>query len=91
MTRPLRGVLAAALLLAASTHALAQASAPASAPSGRAASAVPADKPASYKTAFEGYRRYEDQKVQPWRDTNDTVGRIGGWRAYAREGAPKTP
>ena len=24
----------------------------------------------------------------PWREANDTVARIGGWRAYAREAQP---
>ena len=28
--------------------------------------------------------------VGSWRDANDTVNRIGGWRAYARE-APRSP
>lgn len=35
--------------------------------------------------ALEGYRPFSDQEVMSWRDANDTVGRIGGWRAYARE------
>ncbi len=26
-----------------------------------------------------------DEKVIPWTDANNTVGRIGGWRAYAKE------
>lgn len=38
-----------------------------------------------YRSAFEGYRAFATEKVQPWRETNDTVGRIGGWRVYARE------
>ena len=64
--------LAAALAVAATGPASAQASAP---------------KAEAYRSAFEGYRRFGDQKVQPWRDANDTVGRIGGWQAYAREAA----
>ncbi len=43
---------------------------------------APAVSPAS---AFDGYRRFEAQPIAPWRDSNDTVGRIGGWKAYARE------
>lgn len=30
-------------------------------------------------------------KPVPWRDANDTVGRIGGWRAYAREAQAPEP
>ena len=47
---------------------------------GAAAAAEP--PPAS---AFDGYRPYADQPVAPWARSNATVGRIGGWRAYARE------
>ena len=38
-----------------------------------------------YRSAFTGYQPFDEQKIMPWRDANDTVGRIGGWRAYARE------
>jgi hypothetical protein len=31
------------------------------------------------------YKPYADQVVQPWRASNDRVGQIGGWRAYAKE------
>ena len=61
----------------------------------RAASAVPA----VYRSAFEGYRALTEEPVKSWREANDLVGRIGGWRAYAREvqagesasGAPAAP
>ena len=46
--------------------------------------ATPAS-PLSYRSAFEGYRPYTDDKLLNWKDANDTTGRIGGWRAYARE------
>ena len=42
---------------------------------------------ASQRSAFEGYRRFSDEPVADWRATNDRVGRIGGWQAYAREAA----
>lgn len=48
------------------------------------AAAVPA---ASYRSPFSGHRRHAEQPVAPWREANDTVRRIGGWRTYAREGA----
>jgi hypothetical protein len=49
-----------------------------------AAERVPA---ARYESPFAGYRRQREEPVGSWRDANDTVGRIGGWRAYAREAA----
>lgn len=39
----------------------------------------------TYRSAFEGYRRYSDEPVGSWRQANDTVRQIGGWQAYARE------
>ena len=52
---------------------------------GATAASAPAS-PLAYRSAFDGYKRMADQPVQPWRESNDTVGRIGGWKAYAREG-----
>lgn len=46
---------------------------------------------ATYESPFNGYRPFSEEKVAPWKDTNDTVGRIGGWRAYAKEAAPPKP
>lgn len=31
------------------------------------------------------YRPYRDEPVASWREANDTVGRIGGWKTYAKE------
>lgn len=39
----------------------------------------------SYRSAFTSYEPYQEQKVQSWRQANDKVGEIGGWRAYAKE------
>ena len=41
-----------------------------------------------YRSVFDGYRRQGDQNVGPWREVNDTVGKIGGWRTYAKEAVP---
>jgi hypothetical protein len=41
--------------------------------------------PLPYRSALEGYQPWSDQPIAPWRASNDEVGRIGGWRAYARE------
>jgi len=49
-----------------------------------AAASVPA---ARHTSAFERYRRFGDAPAVPWRQANDTVERIGGWRSYAREAA----
>jgi hypothetical protein len=38
-----------------------------------------------YQSPFAGYRPFADRGVGPWRELNDEVARIGGWRAYARE------
>jgi hypothetical protein len=38
-----------------------------------------------HRSAFDNYRRHDDVKPLPWRQANDTVERIGGWRSYARE------
>jgi len=40
-----------------------------------------------YHSALERYQPYKEQPVQSWRDANDNVGRIGGWRVYAKEAA----
>lgn len=47
-----------------------------------AATAVP---PATYESTLKRLRRPTDTQPVPWREANDTVLRIGGWRAYARE------
>lgn len=39
----------------------------------------------SWRSTLADYQRFADEKVQPWREANDNVGRIGGWREYARE------
>ena len=38
-----------------------------------------------YRSAWSGYRPFADEKVISWREANDEVRRIGGWRAYLRE------
>ena len=56
-----------------------------------AASGASTSNAPRYRSAFENYQPFTDQPVQPWRDSNDTVGRIGGWKSYAREGQGDTP
>ncbi len=38
-----------------------------------------------YVSPLRAYKTYADQPVESWREANDRVGRIGGWRAYAKE------
>jgi hypothetical protein len=69
-----------------------QPAAPAAASARPAASAaVPGDL--SFRSALEGYRPFADEKPASWREANDNVRRIGGWREYAREaqGTPAAP
>lgn len=42
----------------------------------------------SYRSAFAPYRKLGDAKPLSWREANEAVARIGGWRAYAREAQP---
>lgn len=47
---------------------------------------VPDAAPSSvYRSAWSGYRPFADEKVISWKDANDEVRLIGGWRAYLRE------
>jgi hypothetical protein len=43
--------------------------------------------PPAWRSAFDGYQPFSDEKTLPWRQANDTVQGVGGWRAYAREAA----
>ena len=76
-------LVAAAVALAAALAAHAQSAAPAARPD-------PLDPKAgmatlSYESSFARYRRLGETQSVPWREANDAVARIGGWRAYARE------
>ncbi|MDX3905087.1 MAG: hypothetical protein QHC78_05295 [Pigmentiphaga sp.] len=46
---------------------------------------------AGYVSAFASYRRLGQTTIEPWKPANDEVGRIGGWRTYAREAAQHSP
>lgn len=47
-----------------------------------AAAAVPSLR---HESVTARHRALAEPQVAPWKASNDTVGRIGGWRAYARE------
>ena len=85
---PVRSAVFATSLLAALT-AQAQPTAKAARPDPLDATAsVPA---LSYVSSFSQYRLLGDEKPVSWRDANDTVTRIGGWRVYAREAQQPDP
>lgn len=76
--------MAAAALLAAAPMAQSQGT------SGRTERADPLDAQArvpavNYQSPLAGYRRLGEDKRLSWKEANETVNRIGGWRAYARE------
>ena len=41
-----------------------------------------------YESVFARYKTYRDEKTGSWLSANETVERIGGWRAYAKEAQP---
>ena len=54
---------------------------------GAAGAPAPAVRPQalSYESVFKDYQAFSDEKITPWKEANDTVGQIGGWRTYARQ------
>ncbi len=49
-----------------------------------AKAAVP---PAQHRSPMASYRPLAESPVGSWKEANERVNRIGGWRAYAREAA----
>ena len=39
-------------------------------------------------SAFVNYQRLGEVTLTPWKESNATVGRLGGWRSYAQELGP---
>ena len=54
-------------------------------PLSRPSLAMTPNPPAPYRSALDGYKAYTDEKIIDWKQANDTTGRIGGWREYAKE------
>ncbi len=54
-------------------------------PADAEASKTPLPTQLQYSSAIGDYQAYMDQPTQSWQQANDRVGRIGGWRAYAKE------
>ena len=55
------------------------------APVSPVAPVTPSSSPLRYESVFARYQSYRDEKTGSWREANETVDRIGGWRAYAKE------
>lgn len=82
-----RSAAATMLLLALAVHA--KASAPVARPDPLDPMAiVPA---ASHRPSLSAYRPAHEVPLGSWKDANDTVTRIGGWRVYLREATQPEP
>lgn len=44
-----------------------------------------------YTSPLADYKPFVDEKVMSWKEANDTVGRIGGWREYLKESSVPPP
>lgn len=85
---PLHWLLPASFLFGACA-AFAQAEASAAKPDPlNAQASVPAQ---IHTSTFAAYRRAAEAVPIGWKEANDTVTRIGGWRAYTREAAQPSP
>jgi hypothetical protein len=86
----LRGSAAAlGVLLASAVGAQSAGTSPAARPDPLdARAAVP---PVLHRSALATFRPALDVPVGSWKDANDTVTRIGGWRTYLREAAQPEP
>ena len=86
----LPAVLWAMALTAAAAPTVAQTTPPAPPPDPLdARSVVP---PSVHSSALASFRRFVEVPVGSWREANETVTRIGGWRAYTREAnQPEAP
>ena len=47
--------------------------------------------PVVYRSSLPTARTADAAPAIPWREANDTVARIGGWRSYAREAQASEP
>jgi hypothetical protein len=86
--RALQWFLPITLLLSASfAHAQPAPGAVSTAPASSASAAVPLQ----YFSIFDRYQPFKDQPLLPWREANDAVEKIGGWRFYAKEAQQTIP
>lgn len=88
--------LALVAALAALAAPAASATPPGPAPAASGARGDPADptRPVprlDHRSVLGSYRAAHEVPAVDWRTANETVNRIGGWRAYAREAAAPAP
>ncbi len=86
-----RAACVAALMLASWASGAAVASPPAPAAAADPTQPQASVPPVVHRSAFTRYRPLATPAPVPWREANETVNRIGGWRAYAREAAQPEP
>ncbi|MBL8523447.1 MAG: hypothetical protein JNN20_07155 [Betaproteobacteria bacterium] len=59
-----------------------------SSPPAASAAPKPAESAKPFRSAFEGYKRFDAElPLTDWRTVNDNVHQRGGWREYAKEAA----
>ncbi len=88
---PVRWLLPAMLALAAAAAGAADAPTSPPQPSADPLDAKAAVPAVTYRSGLAAHRRLGEAEPVPWREANDRVGRIGGWRAYAREANAPEP
>jgi hypothetical protein len=44
-----------------------------------------------YQSPLKAYQGFSEQPLHDWREANELVGRIGGWRTYAQEPYAQEP
>lgn len=44
-----------------------------------------------YQSSFEGYQPFGEEDTTSWKENNELTGRVGGWRAYAKEARTPSP
>ena len=57
-------------------------------PAAQAADAPPAGAGRPAAAPFDRYQGWRDTPPADWREANDRVGEVGGWRTYLRESQP---
>jgi len=55
------------------------------APLANAAETLPMERGMAATPPLGTYQNWRDEPMQDWREANDRVGEIGGWRTYLRE------
>ncbi len=86
-----RGLLPAVLLISAAIAGAADSAGPPHPAKAEPLDARAAVPPAVHRSVLERYRPQRELTLRSWKEANDEVARIGGWRVYAREAAsPET-